>query len=76
MKALLQAWLSDTTNGRIAASIAMAVVDTQTLVIAMLFGWEPTSMQLKVLMGIGAGILTMMGFDVWQYRISSGAPKA
>jgi hypothetical protein len=24
-------------------------------------------MQLKVLLGIGVGILTMMGFDVWQF---------
>lgn len=78
MKAWLQAWISDTTTFRIVVSIALAVVDSQAMIVAMFIGWEPTEMQLKVLIGIFAGILTMMGFDVWQYRQSvagAGAPK-
>lgn len=76
MKSWLQAWVADTTSFRIVASIALAVIDSQVLIAAMFAGWEPTAMQLKVLIGIGAGILTMMGFDVLQYRTAAaGAPK-
>lgn len=65
----MKAWVQDlsTTSFRIVVSIALAVVDSQTLLIAMIRGWEPTGPQLKVLLGIGGGILTMMGFDVWQF---------
>jgi hypothetical protein len=65
----MRAWLTElsTTSFRIVVSIALAVLDSQTLLVAMLRGWEPKAMQLKVLLGIGVGILTMMGFDVWQF---------
>jgi hypothetical protein len=65
----MKAWLTDlsTTSFRIVVSIALAVIDSQTLLIAMFKGWDPSSSQLKVLLGIGGGILTMMGFDVWQF---------
>lgn len=65
----MKAWLTDlsTTSFRIIVSIALAVVDSQALIIAMFAGWKPEATQLKVLLGIGAGILTMMGFDVWQF---------
>lgn len=74
----MKAWLTDlsTTSFRIVVSIALAVVDSQTLIVAMLFGWEPTTMQLKVLGAIGAGILTMMGFDVWQFWANAKAGAA
>jgi hypothetical protein len=65
----VKAWMQDlsTTSFRIVVSIALAVVDSQALLIAMFCGWNPQATQLKVLLGIGGGILTMMGFDVWQF---------
>jgi hypothetical protein len=65
----VKAWLTDlsTTSFRIVVSVALAVLDSQALLVAMFRGWDPTAMQLRVLLGIGAGILTMMGFDVWQF---------
>jgi hypothetical protein len=76
VKAWLQSWLTSTTSFRIVCSIALAVIDSQALIVAMFLGWEPTSMQLKVLIGIFAGILTMMGFDVLQYRSGAAAAAA
>lgn len=70
-------WIKDhlsTTSSRIAVSIALAVIDTQALVAGILFmNWQPTAMQLKVLIGIGAMILTMMGFDVAQFIAAAKA---
>jgi hypothetical protein len=65
-----------TTGFRIVVSIALAVLDSQALIVAMFLGWEPTAMQLKVLIGIGAGILTMMGFDVLQFWTHTKAEAA
>lgn len=58
----------NTTNTRILDSIVLAnfVVVLLTMGVTLL-DWEPKPMQLKVLTGIGAGILTMMGFDVLQF---------
>jgi hypothetical protein len=73
----MNAWMKDhlsTTTSRIIVSIALAVVDSQLLIIGILFQkWEPTAMQLKVLIGIGAMILTMMGFDVAQFIAAAKA---
>jgi hypothetical protein len=65
----MKAWITDlsTTSFRIVVSIALAVIDSQALLVAMFCGWEPKTTQLRVLLGIGGGILTMMGFDVWQF---------
>lgn len=66
----LSAWINtvNTTALRIIVSIALAVEVVNLVTIAMLFFmWEATSTQFKILMGIGIGILTMMGFDVWQF---------
>jgi hypothetical protein len=58
----------NTTNTRILDSIGLAnfVVVILTIDVTLLH-WEPTPMQLKVLAGVGGGILTMMGFDVLQF---------
>jgi hypothetical protein len=73
----MNAWLRDhlsTTSSRIVVSIALAVLDSQLLIVGILFmQWEPTAMQLKVLIGIGAMILTMMGFDVAQFIAAAKA---
>lgn len=58
----------NTTAWRIVVSITMAFTHAGAVLIAMLaFGWEPTVMQMKVLTGDAAAILTMMGFDVLQF---------
>lgn len=76
-------WLNalNTTNFRILVSVVFAAVwGTMILIAVMFFGWNPTDMQLKVLLGLMAGLLTMMGFDVIQFaskRFSdSGYAKA
>lgn len=58
----------NTTNTRILDSIVLAnfVVIVLTIGVTIL-DWEPKAMQLKVLTGLGGGILTMMGFDVLQF---------
>jgi hypothetical protein len=66
----MKAWITDlsTTSFRIVVSIALAVIDSQALIVAMFCGWEARRRRSSsVLLGIGAGILTMMGFDVWQF---------
>ena len=66
----ISAWINtvNTTALRIIVSIALAVEIVNLVVIAMLlFRWEATSTQFRILTGIGVGILTMMGFDVWQF---------
>ena len=65
----VKAWLNDfnTTSFRIFVSIILAVVQIVALNLAMWLGWSPTPGQKWVLMGIGGGILTMMGFDVLQF---------
>jgi hypothetical protein len=66
----MKAWVNDlnTTNARIVVSIVLAVFVVLILTIGVtLLGWQPTAMQLKVLIGVGAGILTMQGFDVLQF---------
>lgn len=67
---MIKTWLNDinTTSLRIVVSIVLAATSILMILTAMLLkGWEPTAMQLKVLTGIGAGVLTMMGFDVLQF---------
>jgi hypothetical protein len=39
----------------------------------LFMNWQPTHMQLEVLIGIGAMILTMMGFDVAQFIAAAKA---
>lgn len=66
----MKAWVNDlnTTNFRIVVSIALASFLSVILTLGVtLLHWEPTAMQLKVLLGLGGGILTMMGFDVLQF---------
>ncbi len=66
----MKAWVNDlnTTNFRIVVSILLAVFVTMLLTIGViLVHWEPSAMQLKVLIGIAGGILTMQGFDVLQF---------
>lgn len=63
-------WVNDlnTTNARIVISIGLAVFVVIVVTVGVTFmAWEPTAMQLKVLTGVGAGILTMQGFDVLQF---------
>ncbi|MEP6990081.1 MAG: hypothetical protein ABJA80_04055 [bacterium] len=63
-------WINDlnTTNVRILASVAGAVVNITAIMFAILvLKWEPTAMQLKVLTGCAGVLLTMMGFDVIQF---------
>lgn len=63
-------WINtvNTTAFRVLISIGMALSHSSAVVIAMLiFAWEPTAMQMKVLTGDAAAILTMMGFDVIQF---------
>lgn len=62
-------WLNDfnTTSYRIFISIHLAVVQVLALDFALWRGWSPTGEQKSVLIGIGGGILTMMGFDVLQF---------
>lgn len=63
-------WINEvnTTSLRIITSIIGVVLNITALTIAILaFGWEPTSMQLKVLTGEAGVLLTMMGFDVIQF---------
>lgn len=58
----------NTTNYRIFDSVWLAnFVVILTAIGVTILHWEPTAMQLKVLTGIGGGILTMMGFDVFQF---------
>jgi hypothetical protein len=58
----------NTTAFRVLVSIGLAVEVINFVTIGMLFnGWEPTSMQYKVLIGVAGAILTMMGFDVVQF---------
>ena len=66
----MKAWVNDlnTTNFRIVVSIILASFLSLILTLGVtLLHWEPTAMQLKVLLGLGGGILTMMGFDVLQF---------
>lgn len=58
----------NTTNTRVLDSIVLAnfVVVICTIGVTFL-DWEPKPMQYKVLIAIGALILTMMGFDVLQF---------
>jgi hypothetical protein len=66
----MKAWLNDvnTTSLRIVVSIVLAATAILMILVAILLGgWEPSAMQLKVLTGIAAGVLTMMGFDVLQF---------
>jgi hypothetical protein len=66
----VSAWINtvNTTALRIIVSIALAAEIINLVAIAMLFfRWEATATQYKMFMGIGIGILTMMGIDVWQF---------
>ena len=66
----LKEWVNDvnTTNYRILDSVWLANFVVVLLTISVtFFHWEPSAMQLKIFTGIGAGILTMMGFDVLQF---------
>lgn len=66
----LKQWINDvnTTNTRILVSIVLAVFVVILLALGVtILHWEPTGMQMKVLIGIGGGVLTMMGFDVLQF---------
>jgi hypothetical protein len=67
---MIKAWVNDvnTTSLRIVSSLAIAVVAVPMVLLAMLwFRWEPTALQLKVLIGLAGFVLTMMGFDVLQF---------
>ena len=57
----------NTTNTRILVSVGLAAYMVVSLTIAMFFGWTPTEGQKWVLIGIAGGLLTMMGFDVFQF---------
>lgn len=58
----------NTTNTRILLSQITAVILVSLVTIAVLFfGWEPTKIQERVLIGVAAVLLTMMGFDVAQF---------
>lgn len=58
----------NTTNTRILDSIGLANFVVVIVTTGVTFvGWEPSDKQIKVLVGVGAGILTMMGFDVLQF---------
>lgn len=66
----LSNWINtvNTTAFRVLISIGMALSHSSAVLIAMLiFAWEPSAMQMKVLMGDAGAILTMMGFDVIQF---------
>jgi hypothetical protein len=63
-------WINgvNTTSLRILVSITLAAELILSLQFAMLaLAWSPTPAQKWVLLGIGGGILTMMGFDVIQF---------
>lgn len=67
---MIKAWVNDlnTTAFRIVVSVWIAAFVVVGLTTAMLFfGWQPTTLQLKVLNGVAASVLTMMGFDVLQF---------
>ena len=67
---MIKDWVNDlnTTAFRIVVSVWIAAFVVVGLVTAMLFfGWQPSVLQLKVLSGIAASVLTMMGFDVVQF---------
>ena len=58
----------NTTALRILVSIGLAVVHSTAVVFGMVvWNWQPTPVQLRVLTGVAASILTMMGFDVLQF---------
>lgn len=58
----------NTTNTRILDSIGLAnFVVVVVMVGVTIKDWEPSEMQFKVLIAVGALILTMMGFDVIQF---------
>ena len=66
----MKAWVNDlnTTSFRIAVSVIMAAVLCTVVTAAIvLLNWMPTTQQSSVLTGVGAMILTMMGFDVLQF---------
>lgn len=66
----MKAWVNDlnTTSFRIAISVMMAAVLCTVVTGAIvLLNWMPTTQQSSVLTGVGAMILTMMGFDVIQF---------
>jgi hypothetical protein len=62
-------WLQDypTTNGRIVASTHTAVALAWLITLVVLVGWEPSEMQIKILYGVGIGLLIMQGIDVGQF---------
>jgi hypothetical protein len=70
MIARFSAWVNtvNTTNLRIVMSSFGAVLNITALMVAMLFfAWEPSAVQLRVLGGCAAVLLTMMGYDVAQF---------
>lgn len=64
-----KSWLMDypSTNGRIVASTHTAVALAWIVTLAVLLGWEPTDLQIKILYGVGLGLLIMQGIDVAQF---------
>lgn len=67
---MIKDWVNDlnTTAFRIVVSVWIAAFVVVGLTTAMLFfGWQPSVLQLKVLSGVAASVLTMMGFDVLQF---------
>jgi hypothetical protein len=70
MIARVSAWINtvNTTAFRVLVSIALAVEVINIVLAGIVFrDWEPKPMQYKVMIGVAAGILTMMGFDVLQF---------
>ena len=69
MIARFAAWIDkvNTTSLRIVVSIGAVTTNITGINVAILLGWEPTPMQLKVLLGEAGVFLTMMGFDVAQF---------
>lgn len=70
MIARVSNWINtvNTTAFRVLVSIGLAVEVINVILAGIVFrDWEPKPMQFKVMIGVGTGILTMMGFDVLQF---------
>lgn len=69
MPTRVTSWINEvnTTSFRILASVFGAIINITAIQVALLMGWAPTEIQLKVLIGEAGVLLTMMGFDVIQF---------
>lgn len=69
MPTRVTSWINEvnTTSLRIIASVVGAVVNITAIQIALLLGWQPTEIAVKVMLGEAGVLLTMMGYDVIQF---------